>query len=153
MNIEQKQSDDLSITLSLTIEQSDYGDRVQKSLQEFRRNTEIRGFRKGMVPMSLIQKMQGRSALLEEVNKLMSEGLNEYIKEQQIKIIGEPLPNDELQKPIDWERDKNFTFIFDLMLAPKVALILGSDDRIPLIEKEITQADRDRYVDSFFKQH
>ncbi|MCL1974272.1 MAG: trigger factor family protein, partial [Bacteroidetes bacterium] len=81
MNIEQTQSDALSTTLSLTIEPSDYVDQVKKSLHDFRRNAEIKGFRKGMVPMGLIQKMHGRTALLEEVNKLMSEGVNQYISD------------------------------------------------------------------------
>ena len=153
MNIEQTQSDALSTTLSLTIEPTDYVDRVKKSLHDFRRNAEIRGFRKGMVPMGLIQKMHGRTALLEEVNKLMSEGVNQYINDHKIKLIGEPLPNDELQKPIDWERDESFIFVFDLMLAPKVELSLTADDHISIKEAEITQTDKEEYTAALCKQH
>ncbi|MCL2738590.1 MAG: trigger factor [Bacteroidales bacterium] len=153
MNIEQKQSDALSATIGLTIEPTNYADRVKKSLNEFRRNAEIKGFRKGMVPMGLIQKMHGRTALLEEVNKLMSEGVNQYINDNKIKIIGEPLPNDELQESIDWDRAESFTFVFDLMLAPKVELSFTADDHIPLKEPEITQADKDEYLASLCKQH
>lgn len=153
MNIEQTQSDALSTTLSLTIEPSDYVDQVKKSLHDFRRNAEIKGFRKGMVPMGLIQKMHGRTALLEEVNKLMSEGVNQYISDNKIKIIGEPLPNEELQKSIDWEGDEVFTFVFDLMLAPKVELSLTADDHISIKEVEITQTDREEYTAALCKQH
>ncbi|MCL2727960.1 MAG: hypothetical protein FWD56_06215 [Bacteroidales bacterium] len=153
MNIEQKQGDALSLTLSLTIESADYADRVKKSLNDYRRNAEIKGFRKGMVPMGLIQKMHGRTALLEEVNKLMSEGLNKYIEDNHIKMIGEPLPNDELQPKIDWERDEAFTFIFDLMLSPKVELTLTADDHISIKQPKIVKKDKEEYVESLCKQH
>ena len=153
MNIEQKQGDALSLTLSLTIESADYADRVKKSLNDYRRNAEIRGFRKGMVPMGLIQKMHGRTALLEEVNKLMSEGLNKYVDDNNIRIIGEPLPNEELQPKIDWEQDEDYTFIFDLMLSPKVELNLTADDHIPVKQPKIGKKDKEEYVESLCKQY
>ena len=152
MNIEIKQSDALSMTLGLTIEPSDYTERVHKSLQEYRRKAEIKGFRKGMVPMGLIEKMHGRTALLEEVNKLISEGLNNHIEENKIRMIGEPLPNEDLQPKIDWEHADTFTFIFDLMLSPKVELNLTADDHIPLKQPKISKKDKEEYIESLRKQ-
>ena len=153
MNIEQKESNGLSITISLSIEQVDYADRVKKSLNEFRRSAEIRGFRRGMVPMGLIQKMHGRTALMEEVNKLISEGVNGYIADNKIKIIGEPLPNEEVLSQIDWDKEETFTFLFDLMLAPKVELTLTADDKIVYKQPKITQKDKEEYASSLCKQH
>jgi len=152
MNIEIKHSDALSMTLNFTLESSDYAESVQKSLHDHRRKAEIKGFRKGMVPMGLIQKMYGRSALFEEVNKQISEGLNKYIEENHIQIIGEALPNEELQPKIDWDHADTFVFVFDLMLAPKVELILTADDHIPIKQPKITKKDKDEYIESLQKQ-
>ena len=140
------------MTVGVTIAPADYSEPVKKNLHDFRRKAEIKGFRKGMVPMGLIQKMHGRTALLEEVNKLISEGMNKYINDNNIKMIGEPLPG-ENEPPIDWEHDDTFTFAFDLILAPKVALSLSPDDHIPVIEPEITQNDKDDYIATLCKQY
>ena len=153
MNIEQIQSDELSMTLSLHIEMDDYIDQVRKSLLEFRRKAEVRGFRKGMVPMGLVQKMYGRTALLEEVNKLISQGLEKYLNDNNIKIIGEPLPNEERTQEIDWEHDETFTFFFDLILTPKVKVTLSADDHIPIKEAEILMEDKEAFVESLRKEN
>jgi len=154
MNIEQKKIDSLSTTLSVAIEPLDYTERVNKSLHDFRRNAEIKGFRKGMVPMGLIQKMHGRTALLEEVNKLLSEGINKYINDNNIKIIGEPLPSEDHQEEsIDWEHDDTFTFAFDMILAPQVEVNLTLDDHVSIRQPEISQKEIDEYVSSLCKQH
>ena len=152
MNIEQKHADALSAVINLTISADDYSPRVKKSLQEFRRTAEIRGFRKGMVPMGLIEKMHGRTALLEEVNKLISEGVNNYINENKIQILGEPLPSEDEQKPIDWENDTEFSFAFDLMLAPEVSLNLTKEDHIPLKQPKIAAKDKAEYTESLQRQ-
>ena len=153
MNIEQLKSDSLSVTLKLNVEVADYAPRVKKSLHELRRKTEVKGFRKGMVPPGLIHKMYGRTVLLEEVNKLISEELEKYIHENNIKIIGEALPDDELTKEIDWERDESFSFVFDLILAPIVELTLTEDDHIPIKEAKISKKEKDEYVESLRKQY
>ena len=153
MNIEHTESGTLSITVNFTIEQSDYADKVKTSLNDIRRKAEIKGFRKGMVPMGLIQKMHGRDVLLEEVQKLLADGLEKYINDNNIKTIGEPLPNEELKSPIDWDHDETFHFSFDLMLAPKVELILTADDHIPIKQPKIGKKDKDGYIESLCKQY
>jgi len=153
MNIEQKHNDALSMTISLSIETGDYAELVQKKLHDHRRKAEMKGFRKGMVPMSLIQKMYGPSTLMEEINKLLQESVYKYIEEQQIKIIGEPLLNEELTPQADWNNPSTFTFVFDLILAPKVELSLTADDQIPLKQPEINAEERDKYIESLQKQY
>ena len=153
MNIEQKHADTLSAVINLSIGPDDYTARVKKSLQEFRRQAEIKGFRKGMVPTGLIEKMHGRTALLEEVNKLISEGVNNYINENKIQILGEPLPSEGEQKTIDWDNDTEFEFAFDLMLAPEVSIDLTTADHIPLKQPKISAKDKAAYTESLQRQH
>ena len=153
MKIEIKHSDALSMTINLSIETEDYADIVQKKLQDHRRKAEMKGFRKGMVPMGLIQKMYGSSTLMEEINKLLQESVPKYIEEQQIKMIGEPLLNEELTPQADWNHPSTFTFVLDLILAPKVALTLTADDYIPVKQPEITVQERDDYIESLQKKY
>ena len=91
MNITKKQIDDLSVQVTVSVQPNDYGEKVKKALNDTRRKLEIKGFRKGMVPMGIVQKMYGRSVLLEQVNTLMSDALNKYMEDEGIHIIGEPL--------------------------------------------------------------
>jgi trigger factor len=88
MKISQHNIDELTATIALTIEQADYEPRVKKSLNEHRRKAEIKGFRPGMAPMSLIEKMYGKSILLDEVQKLMSEALNQHITDNKLQLLG-----------------------------------------------------------------
>ena len=119
MNITKKQIDDLSVQVTVSVQPNDYGEKVKKALNDTRRKLEIKGFRKGMVPMGIVQKMYGRSVLLEQVNTLMSDALNKYMEDEGIHIIGEPLAS-ENQEKTDWENAQEFAFSFDLMLAPVI---------------------------------
>ncbi|MEN6618877.1 MAG: trigger factor [Rikenellaceae bacterium] len=153
MKVTRKNIDDLTLNITLNIEQSDYADKQKKVLNDHRRKAEIKGFRKGMAPMSLIEKMHGRSALLDAVNGLISNGLNNYITDNKLNIIGEPLPNETEQKPIDWDNDTEFEFVFDLALAPKVDIKLSSDDKIPYYEVAISEEEKNKYRSNLLKQY
>jgi len=91
MNITKKEIDDLSLQVTVLVEESDYSEKVKKALNDVRRKLEIKGFRKGMVPMGIVHKMYYRSTLLEQVNTIMSGALNEYMEKEAIRIIGEPI--------------------------------------------------------------
>jgi len=153
MKVTQKNIDDLTLIVTLDIEQADYSDKQKKILNDYRRKADIRGFRKGMAPMSLIQKMHGRSALLDAVNGLISDGLNNYITENKLNILGEPLPNETEQKQIDWENDTEFQFAFDIALSPKVELNLGADDKIPYYEVKISKEEKEKYRSNVLRQY
>lgn len=153
MKITQKNVDDLTLIVTLDIEKEDYAGKKKKILSDFRRKADIKGFRKGMAPMSLIEKMHGRSALLDAVNGVISEGVNNYITEKELNIIGEPLPNETEQKPIDWENDEEFSVSFDIATAPKVELDLTSKDKITYYDIEISQEEKDKYTSNLLKQH
>ena len=120
MKIEQNRIDDLNFELTLTVAGEDYAENRKNRLADFRKKAEIKGFRKGMVPMSLVEKMYGQNALVDSVNDAISEGLNNYIQENNLRVLGEPLPSEEhIQN--EWENGKYFTFKFDLALNPEIS--------------------------------
>ena len=107
MNVSLQNIDKVSALLTVKLEKADYQEKVDKSLKNFRQKAQIPGFRKGMVPMSLVKKMYGKSVLAEEVNKLLSDSVYKYIQDNKVNILGEPLPNEDKQKAIDFDTWKN----------------------------------------------
>ena len=100
MNISLQNVDKVSALLTVNIEKADYQEKVEKVLKTYRQKANIPGFRKGMVPMSLIKKQFGKAVLAEEVDKLMQEKVNEYIHENKVNMLGMPLPNAEKMQPV-----------------------------------------------------
>jgi trigger factor len=130
MNIVRKDIDSANATLSLSIEKADYSEKVEKTLRDYRKKANIPGFRPGMVPMNLLKKMYGKSILAEEINKLISDELYKYIRENNVNILGEPLPNETEQKEIDFATQEDFEFIFDLGFAPEFEVELSKKDKV-----------------------
>jgi len=119
MNILRENIDELNAILTVQIEPADYESRVDKQIRDYRQKAQIKGFRPGQVPLGLIKKMIGKSAVVEEVGKILQESLEEYIKTEDLKILGEPLPvhTDHI---IDWEKQSEFEFKFEIGLSPKI---------------------------------
>ena len=116
MNITKTQVDALNAIVTVAIAKEDYADKVNKVLADYKKNAAISGFRKGAVPMSLIQKQYGKAILLEEVNKVLQTSLNNYLTTEKLDILGNPLP--KVTESIDWDAE-NFSFDFELGLAPQ----------------------------------
>ena len=123
-------ADKLNGLLTMTIEAADYQDAVEKTLKNYRKKAQVPGFRPGMVPMGMIKKQYGTAVKVEEVNKLLGEKLYEYIRENKIQMLGEPLPNQEKQVPQDFEKDDDLTFVFDIAVAPEFKAELSDKDKI-----------------------
>ena len=152
MKIEQNRIDDLNIELALTVAKEDYSESKKKRLSEYRKKAEIKGFRKGMVPMSLVEKMYGQTALVDAVNDVISEGLNNFIKENNLRVLGEPLPSEEhIQN--EWNDGNDFNFKFDLALNPEVSFELSSADEIPYYTITVTEAAKKDMKDTILKQY
>ena len=152
MKIEQNRIDDLNFELTLTVAAEDYADSRKKRLAEFRKKAEIKGFRKGMVPMSLVEKMYGQNALVDAVNDVISEGLNNYIHENNLRVLGEPLPSEEhIQN--EWEAGKEFTFKFDLALNPEVSFELSQEDEVTYYTITVTEAAKKEMRDNLLRQY
>ena len=116
MEINRKNIDKLNAVITVIIQASDYQDQVTKVLSNYKKNANIPGFRKGHIPMGVVKKQFGKAVLVEEVNKILQEKLNNYLKEEKIDILGNPLPKNEAA--IDWTGE-DFSFEFDLGLAPE----------------------------------
>ena len=129
MNIEKNQIDDLNVQLTLNIAAEDYAPIKKKKLNERRRTAEFKGFRKGNVPASLIERVYGEQCLVDAVNDLISEQIGKYVEESGLDFIGEPLTSED-QPEIDWTDGNDFVFKFDFGVAPKIDFELSSDDKV-----------------------
>ena len=121
MNITRENIDELNAVLKIDIAKEDYTEKVQKVLKDYRKSANIPGFRKGHVPMGLVQKQYGKAILVDEVNKLLQENLQKYLTEEKLDVLGNPLPKD--QGDLNWESD-DYSFEFELGLAPKFEIDL-----------------------------
>lgn len=130
MNIVKTDIDQNNATLTISIEKADYSEKVEKTLRDYRKKANIPGFRPGMVPLNLLKKMYGKSILAEEINKILSDELYKYIRENEINILGEPLPNETEQKEIDFGTEEDYEFIFDLGIAPEFEVELNKKDKV-----------------------
>ena len=138
MKIEKNQIDKLNLEITITVEADDYAPAVKKKLSERKRTAEFKGFRKGNVPMSLIERVYGEQALVDSVNDIIGEQLYKYISDNAIHTLGEPL-NSEKQPEIEWVNGNDFTFIFDLATPEKVSFEVSKDDVVPHYTINITQ--------------
>lgn len=125
-----KNQDATSAILSVNIQEADYSALVEKQLKNFRQKANIPGFRPGMVPMGLIKKQYGTAVKAEEINKLLQTKVFEYIKENKVDMLGEPLPIEAQQAGINMVEDKDFTFEFEIALAPKFDAVLDNNDKL-----------------------
>ena len=142
--------DKVSALLTVNIEKADYQEKVDKVLKKYRQQANIPGFRKGMVPMSLIKKQFGKAVMAEEVDKLMQEKVNEYIRENKVNMLGMPLPNEEKMQVIDFDTQENFEFVFDIALAPEFNAEVTEQDTVDFytitVSDEMVNSQVDMYA-------
>ena len=119
-----------SAILTVNIQEADYSALVEKQLKNFRQKANVPGFRPGMVPMGLIKKQYGFAVKAEEINKLLQSKIFEYIRETKIDMLGEPLPIEAQQAGINMAEDKDFTFEFEIAIAPKFEAVLDNNDKL-----------------------
>ena len=121
--------DKINGLLTMTIEPADYQEKVEKTLKDYRKKAQVPGFRPGQVPMGLVKRQYGTAVKVDEVNRLMGEKLYEYVRENKIQMLGEPLPSDK-QQPQDFEKEGEMTFVFDIAVAPEFKVALSGKDKI-----------------------
>ena len=149
MNVSLQNIDKVSAQLTVKLEKADYQEKVDKSLKSFRQKAQMPGFRKGMVPMSLVKKMYGKSVIAEEVNKVLQEAVYNYIKENKVNMLGEPLPNEEKQQNIDFDTMEEFEFVFDIALAPEFKAEVSAKDKVDYYTIEVS----DEMIDNQVKMY
>ncbi len=152
MNISQENTDKLNAILNVKVEEADYAERVEKVLKDYRKQAKVDGFRPGMVPMGIIKKMYHTPVLVDEVNKLVSESLFNYLQENKVNILGEPLPHkDDVQK-FDFEKDTEFEFKFDLGLAPELSMEVSAKDKVAFYKIKVDKKQQDEHKDSLLQR-
>jgi len=137
MNITRNNVDALNAIVTVEVAKNDYAEKVNKVLADYRKNAAIKGFRKGTVPMSLIQKQYGKAILLEEVNKLLQDNLNKYLVAEKLDILGNPLP--KVTEDFNWDLE-DYKFEFELGLAPEFAVDLSAKNN--LVQYKIVADDK-----------
>ncbi|KAA6322815.1 hypothetical protein EZS27_027684, partial [termite gut metagenome] len=143
----------VSATLTVKVEKADYQAQIDKSLKTLRQKVQMPGFRKGMVPINLVKKLYGKSVAAEEVSKLLSEKVDEYIKENNIKILGKPLPNENEQKNLDFDLMEEFEFLFDIAFAPEIKVEISNENEIDSYTIETTDEAVEKQVQAYASRY
>lgn len=148
MKVSFENQDKVNGLMTIIVEESDYKEKVEKSLKDYRKQANIPGFRKGMAPMGLIKKQYGEYLKLDTINKVVGEELYKYIKDNKINMLGEPLPSAK-QEAQDLEKEPPYTFYFDIAVAPELKVELTSKDKLPYYDIKVDDATVDKQVDIF----
>lgn len=153
MEVVKKDIDQLNAEVTIKIGETDYKDKVEQALKNYRKQAKMPGFRPGMVPMGMIKKMVGTNILVDEINRLLSEKLNKYIGEEKLNILGNPLPKEESDRNIDWEKQKDFDFTYELGLAPEVNVSLSEKDKFDQYKIKVTDKMVNEQINEIAKQY
>ncbi|PAC32106.1 trigger factor [Flectobacillus sp. BAB-3569] len=152
MNITLEKSSNVNAKLIVALVEEDYKSQVEKTLKDYRKRANIKGFRPGTVPMTVVQKMFGKSVLLDEINNLLGSSVQEYIKESKLNIVGDPMPVVEDQESIDWNTQKEFTFTYELGLAGDFTVDFDAIPAITSYEIQATEKEVEETIDNLKKQ-
>ncbi|MDA3781273.1 MAG: trigger factor [Bacteroidales bacterium] len=151
MEIIRENIDELNAILKVGIVKDDYQEKVDTVLKDYKKKAKIDGFRPGKIPFGLIKKQYGKAVLVDEVNKLISESLTKYIREEELNILGEPLPNKD-QKIVDFDKDSDFEMLFDIAVAPEIEVKLSKRDKLPLYDIKVDDELLNTQIDSYTRK-
>lgn len=151
MKVTFENADKVNGLMTITVEEADFKENVEKTLKNYRKKAQVPGFRPGMVPMGMIKKQYGTAVKVEEINKLMGEKLYGYIQENKIEMLGEPLPS-EKQVPQDFEKEGDLTFVFDIAVAPEFKIELTDKDKIDYYQIKVEDKLIDDQVQMYASQ-
>ena len=152
MKVTKKKADALNYQLTIQVAAEDYAEPLRKRLNDYRRKADIKGFRRGMAPMSLIQRMYGDQCLYESVNGLVGESLDDFIKKEKIRIVGEPMPSED-QPQLSWKAGEDFTFKFDIAQTPEINFEVNKEDKVVYYDINITAAEKKAQKEQLLQQY
>jgi trigger factor len=153
MNITRENIDDLNAVLKIKIEKPDYNEKVETVLKDYRKKATIKGFRPGMVPIGLVKKMYGRAVEIDEINKVVTENIQKYLTDEKIEILGDPLPKTDEQEKFDFDTQEEFTFTFEVGLAPVIDLKLSKKNKVNLYDIIIDEKMKNDYVENYTRRY
>ena len=141
--------DSVNAVIKIEVKKADYQPKVDEAIKNFRKKANVPGFRPGTVPTGMVKKMYGKSLMAEEINKLVGESLYNYIQENKLNVLGEPLPNIEQQQQIDFATESDYDFYFDIALAPEIKLSLTKKDKINYYKIAVDEEMVDKQIASY----
>ncbi|MGB6046793.1 MAG: trigger factor [Flavobacteriales bacterium] len=153
MNIEREETGTLTATLKLKLAPADYAPAVDKVLKEQRKTAAWPGFRPGQVPMSIIKKRIGKSVLVNEVERLIDEKLRNYIEENKLRVLGQPLPANEDMKANDWDEPGEFNFQYEVGMAPSIEVEMNDNLGVELPVVEVDDSLLDKEIDDMRRRY
>ena len=153
MNVVENKIDDLNTVLRITVESKDYSEKIEKTLKKYRKDAVMPGFRPGKTPMSLIKKKYHKSLLADELNKLVSQSLQGYIRENNINVLGEPLPKVDEQVEGDFNNPTNFTFTYELGIAPEFEVKLSKKNKYDYLKVNVDKTMLDKEIDNLARRY
>jgi len=153
MNITRENSDDLNAVVKIEIEKADYDGNVEKVLKDYRKKANIKGFRPGMVPIGLVRKMYGRAVQIDEINKIVTENIQKYLADENIEILGDPLPHIDENEKIDFDTQESFTFSFDIGLAPAFETKLSKKNKVTYYEIAADDKMKNDYLGNYTRRY
>ena len=148
MKISFENPDKINGLLTLVVEEEDYKNDVEKTLKDYRKKANVPGFRPGQAPMGMIKRQFGASVKMEAVNKLVGQQIYKYVQDNNIQMLGEPLPS-EKQEPVDIEKDGPYTFMFDIAVAPEFKVALSGRDKVDYYNITVDDKILDQQVEMY----
>ncbi len=148
MNIKFENEDKVNGLMTITVEESDFKEKVEKSLKDYRKKANVPGFRPGQVPMSMVKRMYGTAVKMDVINRAVGEQLYKYVQENNVKMLGEPLPHDG-NEAVDIEKDAPYTFQFDIAVAPEIGVKLTGRDKVDYYTIEVDDKLIDQQIEMF----
>ncbi|OFY65849.1 MAG: trigger factor [Bacteroidetes bacterium RBG_13_43_22] len=152
MDITREKIDDLNAVLKVKIVKTDYADKVENVLKDYRKKANIKGFRPGMVPIGVIRKMYGNAVKIDEINKVVSDNIRKYLTDEKIEILGDPLPKADDHEPISFETQDDFSFTFELGLAPAVEIGISKKNIVNSYEIAVDEKMKTDYADNYARR-
>ncbi len=152
MNITRENIDDLNAVLKVEISKHDYEEKVETVLKDYRKKANIKGFRPGMVPIGLVKKMYGKAVQVEEINKLVTESIQKFLSDEKVEILGDPLPKTDDNERINFDTQEDFTFSFELGLAPSFELKLSKKNKVHFHEIIIDEKMKNDYLNNYTRR-
>jgi trigger factor len=153
MNITRENIDNLNAVLKVQISKADYEEKVESVLKDYRKKASIKGFRPGMVPIGLVKKMYGRAVEIDEINKLVTENIQKYLTDEKLEILGDPMPKADEQDKIDFDTQEDFTFSFEIGLAPVIDLKLSKKNKVTQYDILIDEKMKKDYLENYTRRY
>lgn len=153
MKITRENINELNAVLKVKVEKTDYEEKVENVLKDYRKKANIKGFRPGMVPIGLIKKMYGRAVKIDEINKCVTENIQKYLTDEKIEILGDPLAKTDEQENIDFDARDEFDFSFELGLTPSIELGISQKNKVPFYSIAIDEKMKNDYISNYTRRY